>query len=289
MLDKKNLRGSKVIFGLLLCILSVTLYSQTTPPPQKSEINKKDPVNSDSFKQELFVELAKKLSNYAENVSNVIYLLSIFLILLSVLAPFIIWFSDRKNREKIKLDQEKIQGALKEIEKRIMLESQSEIAENLKAYYVMFKGELKEQAKHFERTLLDNLDYEAEPIEKRFKKAETIRNDMWDLLVPKLKEALESNDWPNFLEGWTDFHKLQLALSQIISRDEVDIYNGLGTFNNLCQSGFVPDSLLDLVYLLESQNRLETIRLKEMVKRLERTMGRRRGESPEAEGGSTEM
>lgn len=125
--------------------------------------------------------------------------------------------------------------------------------------------------------------------EKRFKKAETIRNDMWDLSVPRLKNALESNDWPNFLEGWTDFHKLQLALSQIISRDEVDIYNGLGTFNNLYQSGFVPDSLLDLVYLLENQNRLETIRLKGMVKRLERTMGRRMAESPEAEGGSTEM
>ena len=134
--------------------------------------------------------------------------------------------------------------------------------------------ELTEKTEYIASTLIRRLDLKAEPIEERLLEAETIRNAMWTLLSPKLNQAMADKNWTDILEAFNDFYKLQLALAQIMTKSDKDIFTGLGTFLNFIPTGMVPQALWGLILLLKRQGRLTDMSVTVLVEQLGRSMER---------------
>ncbi|MCX6579929.1 MAG: hypothetical protein NT166_07060 [Candidatus Aminicenantes bacterium] len=223
-------------------------------------------------KEDLSIELFRQMSN---NTDKIITLITIVIASMSIVLPLLIWFLEWRTIKENRDFQNKIDLNLKEMSERLELRFPILIKNEVSMYERNFETQLKEQIKNYERILIGRMEYEVEPIEYRFMKAERFRSDIWDRLIPELNKALEKQNWSDYLKGWTDFHKLQEALSQILSKNPNDICNGLGTFESLYRTGIVPESLWDIICLLKKQNRMDNLRVIEIGQRLAKKMERK--------------
>lgn len=279
-MDKLKTRKTIIILWFFLFFIStILLYTQATSSVgQKSGNNDKKPaikVQESSLKnsvdKEFFPELLQVVMKQVDHLTTMItIILLIFSILISLLVGFFEWHAVKENKEF----QKKIRDSLKEMEERVATKFQNEIMQRI-------ISQLRDQIKSHEYILMEHLDIEVDPIEKRIMKAEKVRSDIWDLLVVRLIEALEKQNWNEYMKGWVDFHKLQVALSQILSKDATDICTGLGTFINLHQEGLAPSSLWDLILLLKKQNRIQGLTIMPLLEKLGKAMGRSLDEKPE--------
>lgn len=219
--------------------------------------------DKENSKEELYTELLKQMGNHTDRVNTTIMILSAIVLLVSISAPMLILYMDRKTKRESK-----------EMEERLASKFQNEIMQRI-------LSQLRDQIKNYESILIEHLDYEVDPIEKRIMKEEKLRSDIWGLLFFRLSKALEEKNWNEYLKGWADFHKLQVALSQLLSKDPTDICTGLGTFINLYRDGLVPDSLWDLILLLKKQNRIKGLTTRHIVEKLGKALGRSLDEEPE--------
>lgn len=274
-------RAIIIVLPFLLVILSILVYTQTN-----STVSQKDVTNDKKTtlqvqggslkdsptKEDLSIELFRQMSN---NTDKIITLITIVIASMSIVLPLLIWFLEWRTIKENRDFQNKIDLNLKEMSERLELRFPILIKNEVSMYERNFETQLKEQIKNYERILIGRMEYEVEPIEYRFMKAERFRSDIWDRLIPELNKALEKQNWSDYLKGWTDFHKLQEALSQILSKNPNDICNGLGTFESLYRTGIVPESLWDIICLLKKQNRMDNLRVIEIGQRLAKKMERK--------------
>ncbi|HLP49180.1 MAG TPA: hypothetical protein VK186_16565 [Candidatus Deferrimicrobium sp.] len=276
-----NFRISRAIIialPFLLVILSILVYTQTNSTmSQKDVTNDKKTtlqvqggsLKDSPTKEDFYIELFKQTSN---NTDKIITLITFVILSLSVFLPILIWFLEWRTIKENRDFQKKINLNLKEMKEMLF---PNLIKDEVSKHEKSFETTLKTQIKNYERILIGRMEYEVEPIEYRFMKAERFRSDIWDRLIPELNKALEKQNWSDYLKGWTDFHKLQEALSQILSKNPNDICNGLGTFESLYPTGIVPDSLWVLICLLKKQNRMDNLRVIEIGQRLAKKMGKK--------------
>jgi Mg2+ and Co2+ transporter CorA len=254
-----KMRKTIFIWFFLFFISIIFLCSQAAAQDSQKSRN----TGKEISKEELVAELLKQMGTYTDRVNITIMILSAIVFLVSISAPIIIWLMERKTRRDSK-----------EMEERLQSKFQNEIMQRI-------ISQLQDQIKNYEAILIEHLDYEVDPIEKRLMKEEKVRSDIWGLLFSRMSEALEKNKPAEYLKGWADFHKLQIALSQLLSKDPTDICTGLGTFISLHEEGLVPVSLWDLILLLKEQNRIKGLTTRPIVEKLGSYMKRNLSEEPE--------
>ena len=116
-----------------------------------------------------------------------------------------------------------------------------------------------------------------EPLERRYLSTEYVRNGIWVQVSSRMNDAIARNDHVEVTQLWNRFFKGQVALRQLLSAEEKDVFTGLCSLRVFARQGFVPkDSLWKLVILLKEQGRLNWENV-DMARRLGRDIGRRFG------------
>jgi len=91
-------------------------------------------------------------------------------------------------------------------------------------------------------------------------------------------ERAKDNNLTGLVSVWTIFQKETLALYQLISSDENDIFTGMGTFLDIAQKGKrLPATLGRLLELLKKQGRFQDIELYAKYIELNKQIPQRRG------------
>ena len=301
MSDKSKIKNRLIIVLVLIIILVGLaflhfLLSANFPKngQNNEKVNREKPtiIHNSNGENRLLKDIVNQVGNHADNIDRTIAILSHIILIITLLIALTIgyleWTSKRDYKDftkEIKDEnsrfQKNIQGQIDEIEERIVLKATTDIFQRVRLHADSFERTMNERANNFLYRLSERLELEAAPIEKRLMKAERLRNDIWDLLFKKLRKALKGGNWDEYLEGWNDFHKLNEALSQILSKEPDDICSGLGTFISLYPDKLVPDSLWDFVLLLKKQNRLNE-KVTSIAKKLGDVMERRLDEKPKA-------
>ncbi|MGE0090912.1 MAG: hypothetical protein AB7S50_15695 [Bacteroidales bacterium] len=108
-----------------------------------------------------------------------------------------------------------------------------------------------------EKFIVQSLDRDfSGPLEKRYLLAEYLLNSIWNSISNKIAECISSN---RIIEIPLLLNKLssgQLAVRQLLSNDEKDIFTGLGTLRVMANNNLLSSEYFwKLIVLLNKQNR----------------------------------
>ncbi len=105
-------------------------------------------------------------------------------------------------------------------------------------------------------------------LDDRYLKMEYVYNQFWNARTPLLKKALSENNGKQVsknngeqvIDIWDRLFKTNLALRELLSGNDRDVFDGLGILDNIIKNDidaiFPKDPLWELILLLKEQNRL---------------------------------
>jgi hypothetical protein len=182
-----------------------------------------------------------------------------------ILITFVITYfvaQHESRRESFEKQREAHFESILDLKVQQMIDQRSgEIVEGLRDEVNEAKGQLRSIRASIRTTAYEfiNTDFN-EPFETRMLHSEYTRVELWTKIGPHIAKAMSGQDAAQFLSLWEYFTKGQLALRQILSSDQAEIFSGLGFFWALAQDPrqLVPkNKLWKLIGLLNKQGRLE--------------------------------
>lgn len=112
-------------------------------------------------------------------------------------------------------------------------------------------------------------DYSKE-LEQRYLYMEYVSLSIWDELCPAISTEISSGRFTEALKLWNKLYVAQLALRQMLSKDDVEFADGMAEIRGAAQDNWVnPEQLWDFICLLNEQKRLtgENVHLAEELGR----------------------
>ena len=175
---------------------------------------------------------------------------------------------EQKVDLKEKIDEAK-QGLKKleedirnKFEANIRKKVESDLDEKIDSEIQKTNEKLENKLKKYDSILKNNLLKQTDDYELRLLKTEEVKNSLWGDKEDQMLERAENNNLTGLVSILTIFQKETLALYQLISSDEKDIFTGMGTFLDIAQKGKrLPATLGRLLELLKKQGRFQDIEL----------------------------
>lgn len=197
-------------------------------------------------------------------------------------------FDDLKNSMKDRMDavQDDVYSDLektKELQASVSRMVQEQVNRQCKDFvYAEMESAVKTASKQFKRqinALMDD-DYSA-PIECRNLALERVRKGMWDIVGSKMRVALAESNYEQVNKLWDWLYRADVALRQMASPIDQQVYDGLGTMDTLFKKEIVPgDELWDFITVLYEQGRLRDTNF-DYALRIGRDMGKSLRDSSE--------
>lgn len=239
------------------------------------------------------------LSSSNQRMENAILFLTALILVLGLVVGFLNWQIMRESREAMtglreqlrdfriemkdqrKSVDDKNETMKKEIQDSIGKESRA-IDEKIRwRVEFLFQSRLssigEEVSKIAKDTITSYFDEDfTSDLEKRYLRAEYVRNCTWSQVSAKMNAMMEREPWDHSeaSELWSHFFRAQLGLRQVLSGDARDVFTGLGNMRVLAKEGIVPAGpLWNLICLLKEQKRLSWENL-DLARRLGRDIGK---------------
>jgi predicted PurR-regulated permease PerM len=295
---------AQVVLGFLL-ILSLSYVSasfaeekENIPPSDKTE--KVQTLNNQIglFKKlyevqaknqrEFISQLSQELTAQNIRLQNIILVVSVLIGLMSVVVVVFEWKRRDEIKEQKKYLKEEIneaKQALKNLEEDIRnrfeadirKKVESDLGEKIDSEIRKTNEKLGSKLEKYDSILKTSLLKKTDDYELRLLTTEEVKNSLWSDKEDQMLEKAENNNLTGIVSILTIFQKETLALYQLISSDENDIFTGIGTFLDIAQKGKrLPATLGRLLELLEKQGRFQDIELYAQYIELKKQIPQRR-------------
>ena len=239
--------------------------------------------------QEFISHLSQELTAQNIILQNTILIVSILIGFMSVIVVAFEW----KRRDEIKKQKEylkeEIDGAkqaLKKLEEDIRNTFKADITQKVKSDFnekidseiQKTNEKLENKLNKYDSILKNSLLKQTDDYELRLLTTEEVKNSFWSDKEDQMLEKAEKNNLIGLVRTLTTFQKETLALYQLISSEENDIFTGIGTFLDIAQKGKrLPATLGRLLELLKIQGRFQDIELYAKYDELKKQIPQRRG------------
>lgn len=300
---------AQVVLGFLL-ILSLS-YASASFAEEKENISpfdKTEKAQALDNQIELFKKLyevqAKKQQEFISHLSqeltaqNIILqnaILAVTMLIAFMTVMVVIWqvVVERRRRNEIKEQKENLKEEVNEakqarkkleedirntLETKISIMVESDFNEKIDREIKKTNEKLENKLKRYESILKNTLLKQTDDYELRLLTTEEVKNSFWSDKEDQMLEEAKNNNLTSIVSIWTIFQKETLALYQLISSDENDIFTGMGTFLDIAQKGKrLPATLGRLLKLLKKQGRFQDIELYAKYIELNKQIPQRRG------------
>jgi len=231
-----------MFFFLLISQIQLAGTSVPNSSPQGSKTQMK---TSPGEEVQAYKEMVGELVVQNRRISTIAIILAFIMVLFAV----IIIYLERKHAKIIKKSNHLFEKIARE---QFREESKPSIPFNTED----MEKEMEDQLVMYKDLLSGKINLEASPIEERLLKAEILRNSIWTLISPQIIRAFAKENWQEYLKAWNNYHKLNLALGQVLSQEDEDMWTGMGSFLEMQSEGLIPQSIWEMVVSLKNQNTL---------------------------------
>ena len=247
--------------------------------------------NQREFISHLSQELTAQNIRLQNSILIVTVLIGFITIILVIFQGFVEWkrrgeIKEQKENLKEKINEAK--QARKKLEEdirntfntdiKIAEKMKSDLDEKIDSEIQKTNEKLENKLKRYDSILKNTLLKQTDDYELRLLTIEEVKNSLWSDKEDQMLERAKDNNLTGLVSIWTIFQKETLALYQLISSDENDIFTGMGTFLDIAQKGKrLPATLGQLLELLKKQGRFQDIELYAKYIELKKQIPQRKG------------